>query len=86
MCAAALIHIAYSEVFFTHCILVDSSSVMSWTSLFVTSGVSGLYCHFYFIFSGILLANNIDHDRMPHYVASDLGLHCLPMTLLQVSR
>ena len=21
-----------------------------------------------------------------HYVASDLGLHCLPMTLLQVSR
>ena len=23
---------------------------------------------------------------MPHYVASDLGLHCLPMTLLQVSR
>ena len=23
---------------------------------------------------------------MPHYVASDLGLHCLPMTLLHVSR
>ena len=23
---------------------------------------------------------------MPHYVASDLGLHCLPMTLLRVSR
>ena len=20
-------------------------------------------------------------DQMPHYVASDLGLHCLPMTL-----
>ena len=20
-------------------------------------------------------------DKMPHYVASDLGLHCLPMTL-----
>ena len=23
---------------------------------------------------------------MPHYVASDLSLHCLPMTLLRVSR
>ena len=34
----------------------------------------------------ILLANNVDPDQMPHYVASDLSLHCLPMTLLQVSR
>ena len=32
----------------------------------------------------ILLANNVDPDQMPHYVASDLGLHCL--TLLGVSR
>ena len=27
----------------------------------------------------ILLANNVDVDQMPHYVASDLGLHCLLM-------
>ena len=33
-----------------------------------------------------LLANNVDPDQMPHYVVSDLGLHCLSMTLLQVSR
>ena len=26
----------------------------------------------------ILLANNVDPNQMPHYVASDLGLHCLP--------
>ena len=32
----------------------------------------------------ILLANNVDSDQMPHYVASDLGLHCLPMILLGV--
>ena len=32
-----------------------------------------------------MLANTEDPDQMPHYVASDLGLHCLPMTLLQVS-
>ena len=30
----------------------------------------------------VLLANNVDPDQMPHYVASDLGLHCLPMTFL----
>ena len=34
----------------------------------------------------ILLANNVGPDQMPHYVVSDLGLHCLPWTLLQVSR
>ena len=27
-----------------------------------------------------MLANIVDHDQMPHYVASDLGLHCLPLT------
>ena len=33
----------------------------------------------------MLLANNVDPDQMPHlYVASDLGLHCLPIILLQV--
>ena len=32
----------------------------------------------------ILLANNVDPDQTPQYVASDLGLHCLPMTLLKV--
>ena len=24
--------------------------------------------------------SNVDPDQMPHYVASDLGLHCLSMT------
>ena len=32
----------------------------------------------------ILFANNVDPNQTPHYVASDLGLHCLPMTLLRV--
>ena len=40
---------------------------------------------FYFLLK-ILLENNVDPKQMPHYVASDLGLHCLPITLLQVSR
>ena len=33
----------------------------------------------------ILLTNTADPDQTPHYVASELGLHCLPMTHLQVS-
>ena len=31
----------------------------------------------------IPLANNVDPDQTPHDMASDLGLHCLPMTLLR---
>ena len=38
------------------------------------------------LFILILLANNVGPDQMPLYVASDLGLHCLPMTILQVFR
>ena len=33
----------------------------------------------------MLLANNVDPDQTAHNVASDLGLHFLPMTLLWVS-
>ena len=32
-----------------------------------------------------LFANSGDPDQMPRSVASDLGLHCLPITLLGVS-
>ena len=33
-----------------------------------------------------LFGNSGDPDQMPHSAASDLGLHCLPVTLLGVSR
>ena len=33
-----------------------------------------------------LFANSGDPDQKPHSAASDLGLHCLPITLLLVSR
>ena len=59
--------------------------------------IGGVHCHFmgirfvmllYFIFYGksCLIPNTADPDKMPHYVASDLDLHCLPMTSLSVSR
>ena len=73
--------------YLTHCLLVDSSTVICWASPFFILGVSDLFCCFYSIFSWkILLTNNVDPDQMPHYVASDLGLHCLSMTLFWVSR
>ena len=58
----------------THCVLVDSSTVICWTRPFVILGVSGLFFRFY-----SFLMENLD-------VASDLGLHCLPIALLRVSR
>ena len=33
-----------------------------------------------------LFANSGDPDQTPHFAASDLGLHCLPITLLCVPR
>ena len=33
-----------------------------------------------------LFANSGDPDQMPHSSVSDLGLHCLQITLLGVSR
>ena len=33
-----------------------------------------------------LFANHGDPDQMPHSAASDLGLHCLPITLLRFPR
>ena len=64
---------------------MDFPTVICWISPFVILGVPGLLCHFYSLVSWkILLANNVEPDQTPHYVASDLGLHCLPMTLLRV--
>ena len=33
-----------------------------------------------------LFANSGDPDQTSRFAASDLGLHCLPITLLEVSR
>ena len=69
-----------SIVTLIHCSLVDFSTLIYWKSPFATYGVLGV------ILSGLfgsrqklLLANSGDPYQMPHYVASDLGLHCLPM-------
>ena len=66
----------------THIILVDSSIVIYWTSPFVILGASGLFCHLYSMVMEILSANSVYPNQTPRSVASDQGLHCLPMTLL----
>ena len=38
--------------YITHCILVDSSTVVYWMSLFVILRVSGLFCRLYSISDG----------------------------------
>ena len=71
--------------FLTHYILVDFSTVVCWTSPFVILGVSGLFSTSLFLMENTL-GNNVDPGQTPHDVASDLGLHCLPMTFLHISR
>ena len=61
--AATLSYNFFSSL--THCILLDSSTVIYWTSTFVILVMLGLFCRFYsalFLWK-ILLANNVDPDH-----------------------
>ena len=40
----------------------------------------------YYIEIPVLNANSVDPDQTPHSATSDLGLHCLPMSLLWDAR
>ena len=75
----------FPKVFLTHCTLVDSSTVISEKSICNFRGVGIFYRFCSIFFWKILLANNVNPDETPHCMASDLGLHCVPMTLLRVS-
>ena len=52
----------------------------------VILGVLGLFFTFILFLTEYPVSISVAPDKMPHYVASDLGLHCLPMSLLRVSR
>ena len=49
-------------------------------------GVGSISSLLFYFLGKIMFSNTLDPDQTSHYVMSDLGLHCLPMTLLQVSR
>ena len=69
----------------THCRWNRLSHTLYWKSQISILGTSG-----YEIYSkrkkAKLFANSGDPDQMPHSAVCDLGLHCLPITFLQVSR
>ena len=74
--AAIVIGALRVKIYLTDCILLDSSFVIRWMSPFV---ILVTYC-----LCKILLATNVDPNQTPHHVASDHGLHCLPMIILRV--
>ena len=61
-----------------HCYKLDES-------IFHFRGVWSILSFLFYFWWKILLANNVDTDKMSHDVASDLGLHCLPMTFYRFS-
>ena len=66
---------------------VDSSTLTLWTGPFPVNGVSGkLLLLLWFTEIPVINANGVDPDQTPCSVASDLGLHCLPMSLLWDAR
>ena len=63
------------EYHFTHCSLVDFSTLIYWKSPFGIKEVLGLFGSR----QKLQLANSGDPDQTPHDAASDVGLHCLPV-------
>ena len=71
----------------THLRRVDFSTTTVWIGLFPKAGCLFFYYYYYYVVFFFLLeitvvnANNVDPDQTPRSAASDLGLHCLPMSL-----
>ena len=72
----------------THIRLVDPAILINWMSPFPIIGVSGVLFHFYSISNRsscwqkvkTLIRHHILQCQTPRSAASDLGLHCLPMS------
>ena len=57
-----------------------------WTGPFPIEGVSGYFLTLPYLKKIVFNANSVDPDQTPRSAASDLGLHCLPMSLLWDAR
>ena len=67
----------------THLCRLDSSTLTLWTGSFQIEGMCGLFLSLpWFIKVHVLNANSVDPYQTPCSVASDQGVHCLPMSLL----
>ena len=73
-----------SSVSYTSCLTlicpVDLSILINWKSPFPNLGVSGVSFHFSSFSNRFLLTNSEDLYQTLHSAASDLGLHCLPVS------
>ena len=73
----------------THlCPTSASTIIIKWMNLFVNEWASGLVylCHFHFIVkknTKLPYAKSVDPNQTPRFVASDRGLHCLFVYVLQ---
>ena len=62
-----------------HCHMLDES-------IFHFRGVGSISSLLLYLWWELLWENNEDPDQTPYIVGYDLGLHCLPMTFLRISR
>ena len=64
---------------FTHLHRMDSSTTTLWTTLFPTAGCL-VSTYYYVLYKFLVLNANRVYPDQTRFVASDLGLHCLPIT------
>ena len=66
---------------------MDSATTTLWTGPFAIEGVSDrILLLLYLTEIPVFNANSVYPDQTPRSAASDLGLHCLPMSLLWDTR
>ena len=66
---------------------MDSSIIALWTSVFQMAGCLVSFFYYHCLIDILVCnANRVEPDQMLHSAASDLGLHCLPITLSRLSR
>ena len=70
----------------THRRLNELAHTIYWQSLISILCTSGYEIYIFLEKMAEVFANSEDSDQTPPSAASDLGLHCLPDTLLGVSR
>ena len=73
----------------THLCRVDPSILTLWTGPFPVNVVSGYFLLLllsFYIGIPVFNANSVDPDQRPRFTASDLGLHCFPVSILRDAR
>ena len=75
--------ICNSKRFLTHCILNRFSQTIYWKSPILVLGMSCYQIYIFLEKIAKIFAKSGDPDQTQLSAVSDLGLHCLPITLLR---